>query len=232
MSYRDSHINFEECLQRGEAQALADRTSSLAPVNELGGALAEMARAVRLMRLSWRWWSGSPVLAHELEGSLQYGPFPPGTDCKIVFGRDGDIGTIRYVGPNSWFCAGDDFGSAREALARMLTLPDTASSVRMYQIGVAEMHKHAVKSLETARLKTLAGRVLIFASGTPLVMSMLSLAGSLLAAVLWGVGAIGMLNIAAVLLVSGARTTARARKTIAKLTPCVRRELDQTSSRT
>ncbi len=40
MSYRDSHVNFEECLRRGDAQALADRTSSLAPVNELGGALA------------------------------------------------------------------------------------------------------------------------------------------------------------------------------------------------
>lgn len=214
MSYRDSHVNFEECLRRGEAQALADRTSSLAPVNELRGALAEMARAVRLTQLSWRWWRAASDDAYGLEGS-QY-------DCKITFGRDGDIGTIRYVGPNSWSCAGDDFGSAREALARMLTLPDTASSVRMYQIGVAEMHKHAVKSLKTARLKTLAGRVLIFASGTPLVMSMLSLAGSLLAVVLWGVGAIGMLSIAAVLLVSGARTTTRARETIAELAPCVR----------
>lgn len=138
MSYRDSHVNFEECLRRGDAQALADRTSSLAPVNELGGALAEMARAVRLTRLSWRWWRDASDDAYGLEGN-QYGPFPPGTDCKITFGRDGDIGTIRYVGPNSWSCAGDDFGSAREALARMLTLPDTASSVRMYQIGVAGM---------------------------------------------------------------------------------------------
>ena len=227
MSYRDSHVNFEECLRRGEAQALADRTSSLAPVNELGGALAEMARAVRLTRLSWRWWRASSDDAYGLGGN-QYGPFPPGTDCKITYGRDGDIGTIRYVGPNSWSCAGDDFGSAREALARMLTLPDTASTVRMYQIGVAEMHKHAVKSLETARLKTLAGRVLIFASGTPLVMSMLSLAGSLLAVVLWGVGAIGMLSIAAVLLVSGARTTTRARETIAELAPCVQNKVEGT----
>ena len=221
MSYRDSHVNFEECLQRGEAQALADRTLSLAPVNELGGALAEMARAVRLTRLSWRWWGASPVLAHGLEGSLQYGPFPPGTDCKIMFDRDGDIGTIRYVGPNSWSCAGDDFGTAREALARMLTLPDTASSMRMYQIGVAKLHKSAVESLESARLKTLAGKTLIVASGTPLIMSMLSLAGSVLAAVLWGVGVIGMLSIATVLLVSGARTTTRARETIAELAPCV-----------
>ena len=220
MSYRDSHVNFEECLRRGEAQALADRTSSLAPVNELGGALAEMARAVRLTRLSWRWWRAA-------SDDNQYGPFPPGTDCKITFGRDGDIGTIRYVGPNSWSCAGDDFGTAREALARMLTLPDTASSVRMYQVGVAEMHKHAVKSLETARLKTLASSALAGAGLVALLLSFVNMSTAATAAVLWACGASMLLCSSFTLRVSGARMATRARETIAELAPCMRDDQPQ-----